>query len=1074
MDARIKSCLEKSFRAFQDYELSLLRPADRRVRFAPVNRLTYADFRSLWRAKFGNQPDAYLRYGPELSWHVIRTYIKGTSPEEYLDPDDYQQLPAASQSVSVETYKTIWERVWRWYEEYCKERSRWDDQDLARHILDEGLAKPVHPAVFCDEAQDFTRIELELLLQINLYSQRTLTPEEVGRVCFVFAGDQFQTLNPTGFRWEGIKSVFTEKFIDGMSQGRKTRPEINYKELEYNYRSSAPIVRFSNAVQAFRAVQFDVRELRPQKPWSDVRAPFNVDYFQSSDGAFWSRFAEMKGIVVILPCMEGEEETFVRTDKFLRQNITITDGVPANAFSSIRAKGSEYQAVIVYGFGQFCRSNRLLENDQTESGDQDSLALEYFLNRLYVAVSRAKTRMIIVDEADSIRDLWSFAWGDEGIENLFSRAERLRPVWEDYVSGMREGIHDNLKDSTSVDLRDLAKTFESEGRARKDSYYMRQASQTYSAIGDSLKSAYCSALAFEYDELPVEAGKEYEDARHLSDALRMFWRSGPAGSAELSRLIVMAPELQREPEAKVRLALDSPKLGGRTKAALEMIRDRRSDPAFADRFLESNEWVRMPTALAESWLKARPDVESEYPAVAIHACLRALRSDGVSVSDVVYARICASAEQWEEAKDLFEQCNETRDAGYEAATAALLKYPSNLSFLLRRGDQAEIIREFRKSPEIKLDDDQARIIAEAFLAAGDLTSAVRVAWNQRLDAVMVRLLAENPDATRDIRSAAIHALLRGLISAGDWECVAYLLDSRGRVNDGIRNRFAALTPDDLKDVAPCLHQELARLDRELPSDGQTKVAIRKFVKFCGNALLTGNVKNSKGLAECGSAIERCAQFGDAVDFYQSVRSPPLSEEDKAFAQFRLIAVKKRQCAAMVEKSGQTGQTRQLQREVSNALARLRDGKGAYSNAELEGFPSLAPVEFPLKTSADPDDSPKADSLNPDVSPAIPVDDRHAEKSSAMPDGDRISLRGFTFEVSRTRRRLNITHDASMETANFRADENMASGEKSFVMQSDGRFFCSEWSMTIGRAMVTDGRDIVVEIPGLTLKIGIEA
>ena len=50
----------------------------------------------------------------------------------------------------------------------------WDDQDITRDVLTRNLAQPTYPAVFCDEAQDFTRLELELLLRLNLFTYRDL------------------------------------------------------------------------------------------------------------------------------------------------------------------------------------------------------------------------------------------------------------------------------------------------------------------------------------------------------------------------------------------------------------------------------------------------------------------------------------------------------------------------------------------------------------------------------------------------------------------------------------------------------------------------------------------------------------------------------------------------------------------------------------------------------------------------------------------------------------------------------------------------------------------------------------
>ena len=138
---------------------------------------------------------------------------------------------------------------------------------------------------FCDEAQDFTRVELEAIRRMSLFSDRTVTPQDVARIPFVFAGDQFQTVNPTGFRWDA-KAWFVEKFIFALDPNRRSGlNDINYHELSYNYRSTVRIVGFSNYVQALRAYLFDLPDVEPQIPWDNSSAS-PASYFQISQNFF--------------------------------------------------------------------------------------------------------------------------------------------------------------------------------------------------------------------------------------------------------------------------------------------------------------------------------------------------------------------------------------------------------------------------------------------------------------------------------------------------------------------------------------------------------------------------------------------------------------------------------------------------------------------------------------------------------------------------------------------------------------------------------------------------------------------
>jgi hypothetical protein len=172
-------------------------------------------------------------------------------------------------------------------------------------------------------------------------------------VPFAFAGDPFQTLNPTGFRWDSIKASFVEKFVFELDTSRRSgRLDLNYRELQYNYRSTRQIVRFGNHVQALRAALFRSPDVRPQTPWTTEVHSSPVVWFRANDASFWKKFRENPGFVVIVPCAEGEEARYVEDDPILREHVRIEEGIPMNVLSAVRAKGCEYPAVIVYGFGK--------------------------------------------------------------------------------------------------------------------------------------------------------------------------------------------------------------------------------------------------------------------------------------------------------------------------------------------------------------------------------------------------------------------------------------------------------------------------------------------------------------------------------------------------------------------------------------------------------------------------------------------------------------------------------------------------------------------------------------------------
>ena len=447
-------------------------------RFPPEKLIDYSRFKQWWESSFGREPSARKLCDADISWHVIRTYIKGNSPEVYLEPDDYLDplvIPTKQKSVTPETYQIIYDKVWRRYREDQKEKGYWDHQDLARHVIEKDLVKPLHPAVFCDEAQDFTRIELETLHRHCLFNARTLSAMDMSRVPLAFAGDPFQTLNPTGFRWEATKAFFTEKFIR-LCPG--TRQELNYRELTYNYRSSRHIVQFCNSIQLVRSVVFDFPEIKPQHPWEDDEDAPSVYYYERGDHEVLRKLESQSEIRIIVPCEEGGEAEWTRANG-LAEFLKFDEDVPKNVLSPTQAKGLEFPRVVLYGFARACPSvlrKAIADSSQTLDGDH-AIEPQYFLNRLYVAASRPRKRLFIIDDAADIENFWKPIFANQDTSILRSQnSER----WDRMCGHMLKGSLDTWERDRE-DPFEMAEMIARQGRSQKDRYKLRQAAQSYEA-----------------------------------------------------------------------------------------------------------------------------------------------------------------------------------------------------------------------------------------------------------------------------------------------------------------------------------------------------------------------------------------------------------------------------------------------------------------------------------------------------------------------------------------------------------------------------------------------------------------
>ena len=123
--------------------------------------------------------------------------------------------PFDKSGVNFDEFKRLLENIDK-YKKYFDEKAGWDDLDIVRYALskyDDGSRFHKYAVIFFDEAQDFTKIETDLILKLSVYSKYDLTTrEEDSKIPIAFAGDPNQTINPTGFRWGSTQEIFNEFF----------------------------------------------------------------------------------------------------------------------------------------------------------------------------------------------------------------------------------------------------------------------------------------------------------------------------------------------------------------------------------------------------------------------------------------------------------------------------------------------------------------------------------------------------------------------------------------------------------------------------------------------------------------------------------------------------------------------------------------------------------------------------------------------------------------------------------------------------------------------------------------------
>ena len=550
-----------SVKDFQSYLLELL--GSEKQHFSKDRYVNFARFRNEFESKLKSNNKKEIReITAELAWHVIRTYIKGWSFKEELDPEEFNELTIKNKSVTYQTFNNIHTTVWKWYKDWSKKNECWDDQDLVRQVLersfDGSLKLPEHCAVFCDEAQDFTRNELFLIGKLFLFSKRRIYNALLKKLPIAFAGDPFQTLNPTGFDWSSVQSDFYSILIELLDRSGKGSLKFNFQNLSYNYRSYRSIVNFCNLIHLIRGIAFKKTDLEPQKTWSDdsennPTPSLPIPYYNVEERFLEKRIFD-KSFVIIIPS-ESNIEDLLKNDELLNKGFyeNTKERSQLNILTPFEAKGLEYPKVILYKFGEEVIQNYrdLLDliNYQEKTGGlgdekqnspdsniEKQIPVEYFVNALYVAASRAMKNLFIIDTDKGLKEFWEEFFKSSHFSDYLKCYQNHKgspnqeAVWKvELLNEIQKGSEKNLYADSAEDREDIklnADNWFEVGKREQDKTSLQLAKNNYQSLKDGQKVKECDAYIKRIEGKLKEAGMIFEEIRAYKEAESLYWEAG--------------------------------------------------------------------------------------------------------------------------------------------------------------------------------------------------------------------------------------------------------------------------------------------------------------------------------------------------------------------------------------------------------------------------------------------------------------------------------------------------------------------------------------------------------------------
>ena len=309
--------------------------------------------------------------------------ITGTGPDSaWLSRDAYLALGVKQSIYAPEVRGAVYD-VFEKYLRFLDEQGRFDPNIISHAWL--GRVQPRYDFVVVDEVQDLTNIQLLLILRA-LRDPRG----------FLLCGDSNQIVHPNFFSWAKVKTLFWEQEGDGA-------PAELIRILNANFRNAPQVTAIANRLLHIKHARFGsvdresnylVRSCGP----SEGRVGLLKDTDQVKRDLNQRTAASVRfAILVLHPEQKAEVRRFFATPL---------------VFSIHEAKGLEYETVLLYGFisgeekrfrdiaGDLCEEDlqgELRYARVRDKGDKSLEIYKFYINALYVAVTRAVKNLYLIE-----------------------------------------------------------------------------------------------------------------------------------------------------------------------------------------------------------------------------------------------------------------------------------------------------------------------------------------------------------------------------------------------------------------------------------------------------------------------------------------------------------------------------------------------------------------------------------------------------------------------------------------------------------------------------------------------------
>jgi hypothetical protein len=629
-------------------------------------------------------------------------------------------------------------------------------------------------------------------------------------------------------------------------------------------------------------------------------------------------------MVKIINCDLGDETEFVENDLILHKIEDREENTYQNILSPARSKGLEFPQVILYRFGESAPNGfeKLLNGELDIHDDiEKCLQYEYFLNRLYVAASRAKKQLIIVDSREAIERFWKFAT-DPVVLNTIAKRLRDFSTWQDKVAYLLPGGYEAWT-GEPVDIRAQANEYEIQGRNSRDPYLLRQAALSFRSVGEQIKSIKCFAMALELENRYQEAGDIYKQSGLYNEAFDSYWRGKNFSSIQQLTTEYSSLSSQIKSRAADFMSQTSAIPGGLISELFGMF----SSGGDMSHIFDDLTWHSVLLEISERSQRMLQDKEHNWGNIA--TVLETCYAKGINFDERILGQIAYRANRFKEAVRHFERSDNSELREYYEAQAELNTFPRNLLWLNKLNSFARIRQEWKEHPEFEnavdtLDKEVAMVVCDAAVETQDYQLASRILQyhcdlnrarkvfdgaiakhNYSIALAVIQNSYEQSRAEKlfqeslkkrkeDIAASTAILLLQSLIKNKRWQDALNLVNGHYELsttdNHQLCEEFLRQQPISrlLTQKAVVMLSQSVELAKESP-DSQAPVSEFLFQRFIRQKPFLSVRNAGLSLKVVGAAIERAGRIINAIRFYDTLQGyRRLPDEEMRFVQERLI------------------------------------------------------------------------------------------------------------------------------------------------------------------------------------------